>query len=85
MTAIVEPVCRLHGLSQSETRLTCALIGGESLGCAAKIIGVREQTARSYLKQIFVKTDTNRQAELVQLMLKSAVRLSSSGVTRAFF
>jgi DNA-binding CsgD family transcriptional regulator len=35
---------------------------------------VTEQTARSYLKQIFVKTETNRQAELVRLMLTSSVR-----------
>ena len=85
MTRVVEPVCRLYGLSQSETRLTCALVAGEPLGSAAKITGVQEQTARSYLKQIFAKTETNRQAELVQLMLKSAVRLSCSRTTRAFF
>ena len=84
MTSIIEPVCRLHTLSRSETKLTCALVAGDSLGVAAQRIGVTEQTARSYLKQVFSKTETNRQAELVQLMLKSSVRLCFEGRTQTF-
>lgn len=71
---VVEPACKLYGLSPVEARLTCLLADGLSLNAAAAAMHVREQTARSYLKQIFLKTDTNRQAELVWLMLKSAVR-----------
>lgn len=71
---LVEPACKLYGLSPVETRLTCLLADGVSLADAAVAMHVREQTARSYLKQVFLKTDTNRQAELVWLMLKSAVR-----------
>lgn len=73
---LIEPVCKLYGLSPVETRLTCLLADALSLADAAAAMHVREQTARSYLKQIFLKTDTNRQAELVWLMLKSAVRLA---------
>ena len=50
------------------------LANGNSLVDSAKAMHVTEQTARSYLKQIFVKTETNRQAELVRLMLTSSVR-----------
>jgi len=84
VSELVTPVCRLHGLSQSETRLACALVAGESLGSAAQILGVQEQTARTYLKHIFEKTETNRQAQLVQLMLKGVVRLDSGLKIQAF-
>lgn len=70
----VEPACKLYDLSPAETRFACLLAEGMSLSDAAVALKVREQTARSYLKQIFLKTDTNRQAELVWLMLKSSVR-----------
>lgn len=84
LTEIVEPACRLYGLSPSETRLACALADGASLQEAAKAQSVQEQTARSYLKQIFAKTETKRQGELVQLMLKSAIRAVSTRRKRAF-
>lgn len=72
--ALLDPVCRLYTLSPVEGRLATLLAGGAQLVDAAGTMGIQEQTARSYLKQIFLKTDTNRQAELVWLMLKSAVR-----------
>lgn len=70
----IEPTCRLYGLSPVEARLASLLADGISLAGAAKAMHVRPQTARSYLKQIFLKTDTHRQAELVWLLLRSAVR-----------
>jgi DNA-binding CsgD family transcriptional regulator/PAS domain-containing protein len=74
LRALAEPACKYYGLSPVETRLACMLANGASLGESAKAMHVTEQTARSYLKQIFVKTETNRQAELVRLMLISSVR-----------
>ena len=74
LCAVVEPACKYYGLSPVETRLACMLANGNSLVDSAKAMHVTEQTARSYLKQIFVKTETNRQAELVRLMLTSSVR-----------
>lgn len=74
MELLLGPVCKLYGLSAGEARLAALLAGGMVLADAAKAMRVQEQTARSYLKQVFLKTDTNRQAELVWLMLKSAVR-----------
>ena len=76
---VLAPVCRLYNLSAVEGRLTSLLSAGYALADAAKQMRVQEQTARSYLKQVFVKTDTNRQAELVLLMLKSAVRVAQGG------
>ncbi len=74
LTDALQPACRLLGLSNSEARLACALVEGMPLKDAAARMGLQEQTARSYLKQVFAKTGTARQAELVKLMLKSAVR-----------
>lgn len=71
---LLDPVCRLYGLSPVEGRLATLLAGGATIADAARAMVIQEQTARSYLKQVFLKTDTNRQAELVWLMLKSAVR-----------
>src|SRR5690606_12803303 len=55
-----------------------------TLSKAAERLDLQEQTARTYLKHIFEKTDTHRQAQLVELMLKSAVRLTSDVATTAF-
>lgn len=74
---IAEPVCKHYGLSPVETRLAGLLVEGASLTEAAQRMRVREQTARTYLKQMFLKTETNRQAEFVLLMLKSSIRLVS--------
>lgn len=84
LTLLIEPACRFYGLSPCETRLTSTLAQGASLTEAAKALCVRDHTARSYLKQIFLKTETNRQAELVGLMLKSAVHASPRTPTRVF-
>ena len=75
MDATLVPVCRMYGLSPVETRLACLLASGMALIDAAAAMRLQEQTARSYMKQLFGKTDTNRQAELVWLLLNSAVRL----------
>lgn len=84
LTQLIEPACRFYGLSPGETRLTSSLAQGASLTEAARALSVRDHTARSYLKQIFLKTETNRQAELVGLMLKSAVHTSPHSPTRVF-
>lgn len=84
LSEIIGPACRYYGLSPGEARLTRYIAEGHTLAAAAAVMGVREQTARSYLKQIFLKTETNRQAELVALMLRSAVRLAPRCRTQVF-
>lgn len=77
LKTLIEPICAFYRLSPGETRLACTLARGHSLAEAADELHVREQTARTYLKQIFLKTDTNRQVELVRLLLLSAVRTNA--------
>src|SRR5215468_2041162 len=53
------------GLSPGEARLVALLFAGASLRSCAKALGIKYETARSYLKSAFQKTETHRQAELV--------------------
>jgi DNA-binding CsgD family transcriptional regulator len=59
----------LFGLTKGEARLSLLLISGCSVREAARILGVKESTARSVLRTVFTKTGTNRQAGLIRLLL----------------
>ena len=71
--AVPAPIlAALYGLTQREAMLTGVLLGGGKLTQAAAELGITTGTARNYLKQIFAKTDTASQAELVSLLLRQA-------------
>ena len=59
----------LYSLTNAESELVELLCDGCSLEEAAEHRGVTINTARSQLKQIFFKTSTSRQSELVRLVL----------------
>jgi len=63
---------RCYGLTLAEARLTMALLEGKSLKEAADVCGVTHNTAKSELKVIFLKTQVNRQGELIRLLLNTA-------------
>jgi DNA-binding CsgD family transcriptional regulator len=63
------PLRKLYGLTQAEVELVDLLCDGYSLEEAAGHRNVTMNTARSQLKQIFFKTGTSRQSELVRLVL----------------
>jgi DNA-binding CsgD family transcriptional regulator len=58
---------RFH-LSHAEARLVGHLVAGASLRSCATALGIKYETARSYLKSAFLKTGTHRQAELVLMV-----------------
>ena len=60
----------LYGLTHREAMVTCLLLAGGRLPEAAVQLGITTGTARNYLKQIFAKTDTKSQAELVSLLIR---------------
>lgn len=72
---MLSPLCKLYALSPVETALVCHLASGETLASAAQKMHVKEQTARGYLKTVFIKTQTKRQTELIVLMLSSLIRM----------
>ncbi|NJC32926.1 DNA-binding CsgD family transcriptional regulator/PAS domain-containing protein [Sphingomonas jejuensis] len=71
---LMHAACRFYRLSPVETRLASTLASGATLTEAAEALHIKEQTARSYLKQVFIKTGTRRQGELIRVMLTSISR-----------
>jgi DNA-binding CsgD family transcriptional regulator len=68
------PIQRLEesfGLTTAEARLAVLLAYGEDLQRAAEQLDITYSTARTRLAQIFQKTGTRRQAELVRLILST--------------
>jgi len=63
---------RCYGLTPAEARLAMVLLEGHSLKEAADSCGVTHNTAKSQLKSIFLKTQVNRQSELIRLLLSAA-------------
>jgi hypothetical protein len=63
----------LFGLTPGEARLVERLLHAGSLAAAAELNGTTIGTARHVLKQVFHKTDTHSQAELVKRVLRSPV------------
>jgi DNA-binding CsgD family transcriptional regulator len=61
----------LFGLTAAEASIAAALARGQSLEEIAASHGIRIGTARTHLKSILGKTGTNRQAQLVTLLLRS--------------
>jgi DNA-binding CsgD family transcriptional regulator len=59
----------LYALTHAEAELVRLLSEGRSLEEVASVRGVTMNTVRSQLKQVFSKTDTKRQGELVRLVL----------------
>jgi len=60
---------QLYGLTQAEARLAQLLLEGFDLKESAEQLHVLVSTVRSQLKSIFAKTETNRQSELLRLLL----------------
>jgi DNA-binding CsgD family transcriptional regulator len=79
---LAEPVCKLFQLSRVETELACLLASGQTLASAAQSLHVKLGTARGYLKQIFVKTGSNRQVDLVRLIFSNLVRTAGHATGR---
>jgi len=60
-----------YDLTPAEARVAVLLAGGLSLGEIVERLGIGANTARTHLKNIFTKTDTRRQGELIRLLLSN--------------
>ena len=58
----------LFDLTAAEARLASALAAGKTLQQAADLQGIRIATARAYLSEVFHKTGTHQQSQLVALL-----------------
>ena len=61
----------VHGLTDAESRLAAILADGEKLRTATVKLGITYGTCRTRLAEIFAKTETRSQSELVALLLKT--------------
>ncbi len=68
-----DEVLDAYGLTQSEKKLVRELMAGRSLQEAADTLQITRITSRNRLARIMSKTDTHRQSELLQLMLRSSI------------
>lgn len=66
----------LFQLSEAEATLAMKLVEGCTLGEAAAAIPLTIESARTYLKRVFAKTGTARQADMVRLLLRSVAVLA---------
>lgn len=66
---LLQSAAKRYRLTRAEQRLALHLIDGTGLREASARCGIAYGTARGYLKLLFEKTGTHRQAELVALLL----------------
>lgn len=66
-----------YGLTSAEARLAAELATGSSLKEASEEFGVSTGTVRTQLKQIFTKTNTHRQTDLVRLLVTDLAGLAA--------
>lgn len=71
----LEVLRQRYGLTAAEARVAVRLSQGDSVEEIAAGSQVSLGTVRNQLKQVFAKTDTHRQAQVVQLVLSLAAAL----------
>ncbi|WP_325890892.1 alpha/beta fold hydrolase [Grimontia sp. NTOU-MAR1] len=67
--SIPDSLTQYYGLTKKEVEVACLLIRGFSVKELANEMHVTEHTARSHLKSLLSKTKTQRQTELVRILL----------------
>jgi PAS domain S-box-containing protein len=72
-------LAKLFGLTPAEARVVVELVKGKRPQEVADDLSVSLNTVRNQLKQIFSKTSTGRQSELISLVLSSAAFVSEHG------
>jgi DNA-binding CsgD family transcriptional regulator len=66
-TAVPErALAQMFGLSPAQTRLVAALVAGETMADYAEHVGVTMNTAKTQMRQVFLKVGVNRQADLIR-------------------
>jgi DNA-binding CsgD family transcriptional regulator/PAS domain-containing protein len=81
MVAITDPEAAIHvdhrklqelfGLTPAEVRVALAIFNGQTPREAAASLGVSFFTVRGHLVRVFEKTNTNRQAQLVRVLMEA--------------
>ena len=73
-----DTLVRLYNLTPSETRVALMLIDGKRLDQIAEESEIAQTTVVFHLKNLFRKTDTNRQADLIRVLLSVPLRSAAA-------
>lgn len=65
-----EVLKKFFGLTLSEARIAERLATGDTPAHAAKALGIAVSTARTHIDSIYRKTEVDRQADLVRLLVQ---------------
>jgi DNA-binding CsgD family transcriptional regulator/PAS domain-containing protein len=68
---------KLYGLSNAELRITLAMAPGLGPQDAADTLGLSLSTVKTHLQNIFAKTGTSKQADLMQLLMRATAPLAA--------
>lgn len=71
-----DALARLFDLTPTESRIALSLAEGNPPAAIAQSMGVARTTVTFHLRNVFQKTDTHRQAELVALILAGTMTVS---------
>jgi CheY-like chemotaxis protein/DNA-binding CsgD family transcriptional regulator len=66
---VADVIRSLYHLSRQEARLAARLIVNPDLREAARAMGITYNTARTHLKRVYAKTETNRLSSLVHMIV----------------
>jgi DNA-binding CsgD family transcriptional regulator len=61
-----QAIAKMFGLAPAQARLVAALVAGETMADYADSVGISMNTAKTQMRQIFLKTGVNRQADLIR-------------------
>ena len=74
-----EVLASLFGCTSAEARLAAALVAGKRLEEIGEEFGVKQTTITFHLQNLFQKTHTHRQADLIALLVRATIPLSLQG------
>lgn len=66
----------IYDFTPAESRLAFLLMNGHTLDSAAHKLAVAKETVRKQVQNLFSKTRTNRQGELVRLLVRGVFRIN---------
>jgi DNA-binding CsgD family transcriptional regulator len=74
-----QQIQRLFGFTPAQASLARELLNGDGIPAAAARLGISRSTARTHLAELFQRTGTNRQAELVRVILQQKLAGDETG------
>jgi DNA-binding CsgD family transcriptional regulator len=74
----IESISKLYRLTPGELRVLAAVSEVGGISAVADVIGISEATVKTHLQRVFAKTGTDRQTELIKLVVAHASPLRRS-------